>query len=90
MITFLQGLPDRENKKIVLSWDYAKNKGKVLGVSIYKNTKGSPPTLWKELNANVFTLEDKNLKINQELEYHLVPNLESDSPAKAETLTVIY
>lgn len=90
VITFLQGLPDRENKKIVLSWDYAKNKGKILGLSIYKNVKGTPPTLWKELNANVFTLEDKNLKINQEYEYHLIPNLESDSPAKAEAITVIY
>ncbi|WP_316633144.1 fibronectin type III domain-containing protein [uncultured Flavobacterium sp.] len=90
VISFLQGIPDRENKKIVLTWDYVKNKNKVLGLSIYKNTKGSPPTLWKELNGDVFTLEDKNLKINQEIEYHLVPNLESDSPAKAETLTVVY
>jgi len=90
VINFLQGLPDRENKKIVLSWDYVKNKSKILGVSIYKNTKGTPPTLWRELNNNVFTLEDKNLKINQEYEYHFVPNLESDTPARAETLTVIY
>ena len=90
VINFLQGLPDRENKKIVLSWDYVKNKSKIVGVSIYKNTKGTPPTLWRELNNNVFTLEDKNLKINQEYEYHFVPNLESDTPARAETLTVIY
>lgn len=90
IITFLQGVADRENKKIILSWDYAKNKNKVLGLSIYKNVKGTPPTLWKELNNTVLTLEDKNLKINQEYEYHLVPNLQSDSPAKAETLTVIY
>jgi hypothetical protein len=90
IINFLQGLPDRENKKIILSWDYVKNKSKILGVSIYKNTKGTPPTLLRELNNNVFTLEDKNLKINQEYEYHFVPNLESDTPARAETLTVIY
>lgn len=90
IITFLQGVADRENKKIVLIWDYTKNKGKVLGLSIYKNVKGTPPTLWKELNGTIFTLEDKNLKINQEFEYHLIPNLESDSPAKAETITVVY
>lgn len=90
VISFLQGIPDRENKKIVLTWDYAKNKGKILGVSIYKNIKGSPPALWKELNGDIFTLEDKNLKINQEFEYHFIPNLESDSPAKTETVTVIY
>ncbi|MDY0985845.1 fibronectin type III [Flavobacterium sp. CFBP9031] len=90
VITFSQGTADRENRKIVLSWDYAKNKGKVLGLSIYKNEKGLPPTLWKELNGTVFTLEDKNLNINKEYEYHLVPSLENDSPAKPETLTVIY
>lgn len=90
VISFLQGVPDRENKKIVLTWDYVKNKGKVLGLSIYKNIKGTQPTLWRELNGDVFTLEDKNLQINMEYEYHLVPNLESDSPAKSETLTVIY
>jgi len=90
VITFSQGTADRENRKIVLSWDYVKNKGKVLGLSIYKNEKGLPPTLWKELNGTVFTLEDKNLKINKEYEYHLVPSLENDSPAKPETLTVIY
>ena len=90
IITFLQGVPDRENKKIVLTWDYTKTKGKVVGLSIYKNEKGTPPTLWKELNGDVLTLEDKNLKMNSEYEYHLIPNLQSDSPAKPETLTVVY
>ncbi|MEP7094069.1 MAG: fibronectin type III domain-containing protein, partial [Flavobacterium sp.] len=90
VITFLQGVPDRENKKIVLTWNYAKNKGKITGVSIYKNVKGTAPTLWRELNGDVFTLEDKNLKINMEYEYHLIPDLESSSPAKEEVLTVVY
>ena len=89
IISFLQGLPDRENKKITLTWDYTK-KDKVLGLSIYKNIKGMPPTLWKELNSDVFTLEDKNLKMNMEYEYHLIPSLQSDSPAKEEVLTVVY
>lgn len=90
VITFLQGVPDRENKKIVLSWNYSKSKDKITGLSIYKNTKGTPPTLWKELNGDVFTLEDKNLKMNTEYEYHLIPNLQSDSAVKPETLTVVY
>lgn len=89
IISFLQGLPDRENKKITLTWDYTK-KDKVLGLSIYKNIKGTPPTLWKELNGDVFTLEDKNLKMNMEYEYHLIPSLQSNSPAKEEVLTVVY
>lgn len=89
IISFLQGLPDRENKKITLTWDYTK-KDKVLGLSIYKNIKGMPPTLWKELNSDVFTLEDKNLKMNMEYEYHLIPSLQSNSPAKEEVLTVVY
>ncbi|WP_264536972.1 fibronectin type III domain-containing protein [Flavobacterium sp. N1736] len=90
IITFLQGLPDRENKKITLTWDYNKTKDKVLSMSIYKNLKGTPPTLWKEINGDVFTLEDKNLKINMEYEYHLIPSLQSNSPAKEEVLTVVY
>ncbi len=90
IISFLQGLPDRENKKITLTWDYTKNKEKVTSLSIYKNLKGSPPTLWKELNGDVFTLEDKNLKINMEYEYHLIPSLQSSNPAKEEVLTVVY
>ncbi|MCC9064155.1 fibronectin type III domain-containing protein [Flavobacterium piscisymbiosum] len=90
IISFLQGLPDRENKKIILNWDYNKSKDKVTSLSIYKNTKGNPPTLWKELNGDIFTLEDKNLKINVEYEYHLIPVLESNSPAKEEVLTVVY
>lgn len=90
VLSFLQGVPDRENKKITLTWDYVKNKDKVMSLSIYKNIKGTPPTLWRELNGDIFTLEDKNLVINTEYEYHLIPNLRSDSPAKTETLTVIY
>jgi hypothetical protein len=90
VIPFLQGLPDRENKKIVLSWNYAKSKDKVVGLSIYKNTKGEASTLWKELTGDVFTLEDRNLKINTEYEYHFSPTLQSDSPAKVESITVIY
>ena len=89
IITFLQGVPDRENKKIILTWSYAKNKGKIMGLSIYKNVKGTPTTLWRELNGDVFTLEDKNLKMNMEYEYHLIPNLEN-GPAKEEVLTVVY
>ncbi|MNL43309.1 hypothetical protein D3C87_1658160 [compost metagenome] len=90
IISFLQALPDRENKKITLTWDYNKSKDKVTSLSIYKNTKGTPPTLWRELNGDVFTLEDKNLKINMEYEYHLIPSLQSNSPAKEEVLTVVY
>ena len=90
VIPFLQGIADRENKKIVLSWNYSKSKDKVIGLSIYKNTKGEAPTLWKELSADVLTLEDLNLKINLEYEYHFSPTLQSNSPAKVESITVIY
>ncbi|PBI84692.1 Fibronectin type III domain protein [Flavobacterium sp. ACN2] len=90
IISFLQGVPDRENKKITITWDYSKTKVKVTCLSVYKNIKGNPPTLWRELNGDVFTLEDKNLKINLEYEYHLVPSLQSNSPAKEEVITVVY
>lgn len=90
VIGFLQGVADRVNKKIVLSWNYNKYKDQVLGVSVYKNEKGSAPTLWKELNATVTSLEDQALKINVEYEYHLIPNLMNDKPAKQEQTTVNY
>jgi hypothetical protein len=90
VISVLQGTADRENKKIVLSWNYAKSKDKVIGLSIYKNTKGEAPTLWKELSGDIFTLEDLNLKINLEYEYHFNTTLQSNSPAKVESITVIY
>jgi hypothetical protein len=89
-IIFSQGLPDRENKKITLTWDYIKNKDKVVGLSIYKNKKGEAPTLWKDLLGNVLTLEDRDLKINTEYEYHFSPTLQSNSPAKVETLSILY
>lgn len=90
IISFLQGLPDRENKKITLTWDYTKSKGKITGLSIYKSIKGTPPTLWKQLNGDILTIDDKTLKINTEYEYHLIPNLESNNPVKDEVLTVVY
>jgi uncharacterized protein len=89
-IISFQGVADRENKKILLSWNYAKNTNKVVGISIYKNSKGMPSTLWKELNGDVTAIEDKNLNINTEYEYHLIPNLESDTPAIPESITIIY
>ncbi len=90
IISFSRGLPDRENKKIILTWDYNTGRDKVTSLSIYKSIKGTQPTLWRELNGDVFTLEDKNLKINSEYEYHLIPVLQSNSPAKEEVLTVVY
>jgi hypothetical protein len=89
-ISFLQGLPDRESKKITLNWDYAQRKGQIIGLSIYKNIKGEVPTLWKELSGDVFTLEDRDLKINTEYEYHFSATLQSNSPAKVESITILY
>ncbi|OXA93954.1 fibronectin type III domain-containing protein [Flavobacterium hercynium] len=89
-IGFLEGIPDRQKKKIILNWDYANNKDKVLGVSIYKNAKGSPPKLWRELDSDLRTTEDFKLKINTEYEYHFIANLESDNPVKEEILKVVY
>ncbi|PAM94900.1 hypothetical protein B4N84_10655 [Flavobacterium sp. IR1] len=90
VIGFLEGIPDRQKKKIILNWDYVGNKDKVLGVSIYKNAKGSPPKLWRELDSDLRTTEDFKLKINTEYEYHFIANLESDNPVKEEILKVVY
>ncbi|MBF7092640.1 fibronectin type III [Flavobacterium sp. ALJ2] len=90
VITYSEAVPDRASKKVTLTWVYTKSKGKITGLSIYKSIKGTPPTLWKQLNGEILTIDDKTLKINTEYEYHLIPNLESNNPAKNEVLTVVY
>lgn len=91
IITDLLGVVDRENKKITLTWAYKnKEKDNVLGASIYKNTVGQPPTLWRELPSKVTALVDNNLKINSEYEYHINLTLKSNLPAKAESIIVKY
>lgn len=90
VIGFLQGIPDKQKKKIILNWDYLDSKDKILGVSIYKNAKGSAPKLWKELNGELRMAEDFKLKINTEYEYHFIANLESDNPIREEILKVVY
>lgn len=90
VITYSEAVPDRASKKVTLTWGYTKSKGKITGLSIYKSIKGTPPTLWKQLNGEILTIDDKTLKINTEYEYHLIPNLESNNPAKSEVLTVVY
>lgn len=90
VITYSEAVPDRASKKVTLTWDYTRSNGKITGLSIYKSIKGTPPTLWKQLNGDILTIEDKTLKINTEYEYHLIPILESNNPAKNEVLTVVY
>ncbi len=81
---------DREQRKIILTWDYKKSKEKIKGLSIYKNKTGEAPTLWKEITKPIIQIEDNQLSMNTDYEYHFVINLESNNPTKPESLTVKY
>ncbi|SNB05660.1 conserved hypothetical protein [Flavobacterium psychrophilum] len=81
---------DREQRKIVLSWDYKKSKEKIKGLSIYKNKIGESPTLWKEVAKPILQIEDHQLSMNTDYEYQFVVNLESNNPTKSEKLTIKY
>jgi fibronectin type 3 domain-containing protein len=81
---------DREQRKIILTWDYKKSKEKIKGLSIYKNKTGEAPTLWKEITKPIIQIEDNQLSMNNDYEYHFVINLESNNPTKPESLIVKY
>ena len=81
---------DREQRKILLTWDYKKSKEKIKGLSIYKNKIGESPTLWKEISKPLVEIEDNHLSMNNDYEYHFVVNLESNNPTKSESLIVKY
>lgn len=92
-LTILQNVlatVDREQRKILLSWQYKKSKEKVVGLSIYRNRVGEAPTLWKEITKPIGEISDSQLLMNTEYEYHIVANLESNHPTKAERLIVKY
>ncbi len=89
IIKNLQGIADRENKKISLTWSFNKDV-KVSSISIYKNIEGEQPTLWKEIPAAITSIEDKSLKMNSNYYYQIVPTLSSNAPAKAEAITIKY
>jgi uncharacterized protein len=83
-------IADRELRKINLSWDYKKNKEKIIGLTIYKNKMGEAPALWKEILKPITALEDTQLSMNMEYEYHFTPILQSKSPSKTISVTVKY
>lgn len=92
-LTILQNVlatVDREQRKILLSWQYKKSKEKVVGLSIYRNRVGEAPTLWKEITKPIGEISDSQLLMNTEYEYHIVANLESNHPTKSERLLVKY
>ncbi|MFK7033361.1 fibronectin type III domain-containing protein [Flavobacterium oreochromis] len=84
------GTVDREQRKIILNWSFAKTKEKIQGISIYRNQLGEPPMLWKELSKPVDTIDDIGLAINKEYEYHLMILLENNTPVKSESVIVKY
>jgi hypothetical protein len=64
-----------EKKNLTLSWEYAEKE--LYTFIIYKAKKGEPLKVFKTLNGNTFTFEDKELYIGNEYEYRIKANFNS-------------
>lgn len=90
VIKDLQALVDREKRVVSLFWRSVVKGETIAKIEIYKNKKGEAPTLWKVIHAGQNALNDVDLDINTEYQYYFVPTLNSNTPAKAISLTVQY
>lgn len=80
---------DRNARSISLFWKYQKN-AKVIEIQIYKNVKGTPPSLWKVLTPKQQHITDKEIHINTIYEYYFLPSLANGKPAQGEKVEVNY
>ena len=80
---------DREARSISFFWSYPKEIF-VTELHIYKNTKGSAPSLWKVLNAQQTSVIDKDIHINTTYEYYFLPSLAKGKFAQGEKIEVEY
>ena len=80
---------DRETRSISLFWKYQKN-AKVIEIQIYKNVKGTPPSLWKVLTPKQQHITDKEIHINTIYEYYFLPSLANSKPTQGEKVEVNY
>ncbi|MDR2121743.1 MAG: fibronectin type III [Flavobacteriaceae bacterium] len=80
---------DRNKKTASLYWNYD-TKYTVSEIQIYKNKKGEKPSLWKVLDGKFLSITDKDLNMNTEYEYYLLPYIDSQKPAKGEKLNLTY
>lgn len=85
----IESVVDRTAKTATIYWNY--NPGhSVSEIQIYKNKKGNKPTLWKVLDPKFQTIIDKNMEINTEYEYYLLPSITPQKPVKGEKITVTF
>ena len=80
---------DRTARSISLFWKYQKNT-KVIEIQIYKNVKGTPPSLWKVLPPKQQHITDKEIHINTIYEYYFLPSLANGKPTQGEKVEVNY
>ena len=81
---------DREKRNITISWNFNAAEGKVTELTIYKSLNEEPLTVWKVVAGNVKGIIDKNLKMNTNYKYHILPTLKSNAPAKGEDINITY
>ncbi len=90
IIENLMASVDREQRKVFLTWNFKKTKEKIKGLTIYRNKIGEAPSLWKEIPKAIIQIEDSQLSMNNEYEYHLIVNLESNNPTQLESVKIKY
>ena len=80
---------DRNARTISLFWKYQKN-AKITELQIYKNVKGTPPSLWKVLTPKQQHITDKEIHINTIYEYYFLPSLANGKPTAGQKVEVNY
>lgn len=85
----IEAVVDRTANTATIYWSY--NTGySVSEIQIYKNKKGEKPTLWKVLDPKFQTIIDKNMEMNTEYEYYLLPSISPQKPVKGEKIAITF
>ena len=85
----IEPVVDRNKKTISLYWNYAPGY-KVNEIQIYKNVKGEKPSLWKVLDGKFQSVTDKDVKMNTDYEYHLMPSVTPVKTVKGASLSLTF
>ena len=85
----VEALVDRSKNTATLLWNYD-TKYPVVEIQIFKNIKGEKPTLWKVLDGKYTSVVDKDLKLNSQYEYYLLPATNPQKPVKGEKVSLTF
>lgn len=90
VIMKLEGIANRETKKILLSWQINPKTKNIDNIQIYKNKLGEKPALIWEGSKLVTTFQDKLIYPNNEYEYFILTTSSENAVFKTESIKVSY